>query len=153
MLHLAWWSEGEVGAEQIYRQSFAGFFVALATSAAILVLFPGARSWYILIICVCVTARALLERRRAFIFTDSAVVYRPAFGSPVRIEFADISSIEKGTAPVSFWLRTRLFKGLRVHLKNIEDVVLPLDFPQAQVISQQLLKHSDRTRPEIRFGT
>jgi hypothetical protein len=143
MSHLDWWSEGEVGAKQIYRQSFAGFFVALAAGAAILLLLPGARSWYILTICVCITARALLERRRAFIFTDSALVYRPAFGSPVRIEFVDISSIEKATAPVSFWFRARLFKGLRVHLTNIEDIVLPLDFPQAQVISQQLLKHSD----------
>jgi hypothetical protein len=141
----SWWSAGEVGAKHIYRQTFAGFFVALAASAAILVLFPGARAWYILIICICVTVRALLERRRAFIFTDSAVVYRPAFGSPVHFELADVSSIGECAAPVSFWFRTRLFKGLRVHLKNSEAIVLPLDFPQAQLISQQLLKHTDRS--------
>ncbi|HXN16710.1 MAG TPA: hypothetical protein VN875_00125 [Candidatus Binatus sp.] len=34
----SWWSEGETGAIQVYRQSFTGYLATVAVSAAILVL-------------------------------------------------------------------------------------------------------------------
>jgi len=136
---LQWWSEGEVGAKVVYRQSLTGFLITFALSMAIMVLLPAMRTWYSVLVCACVTGRALIERRRAFIFTDSSLVYRPAFGSVRRIKFADINSIEKTTASVSFWFQSRQFRGFRVQLKNREEIVIPLDFPQAHTISEQFL--------------
>jgi hypothetical protein len=132
----SWWSEGEFDSSQVYRQSFNGFLVTFAMSAAVVALFP--RAWYIVVLCLCISVRALLERRRAFIFSDSAVTYRPAFGPAVRIPLADIVSVEKSTAPVSFSLRSRLFAGLRLRLRDGKDILVPLDFPRSREISQRL---------------
>jgi|ERR1700677_1915517 hypothetical protein len=130
----SWWSEGETGAIQVYRQSFTGYLATVAVSAAILVLFP--RTWYVLILCILIPCRAFLERRRAIIFTETALIYRPAFSHAIYIPFSNIESVGKSTVPLSFWMRSRLFKGLRIHLKDGKDVLVPLDFPQSSDISR-----------------
>src|SRR5580700_10743969 len=137
-----WWSEGEIGAREIYRQSFTGFLATVAVSAAILVSFP--RTWYVLTICIVAPCRALLERRRAIIFSETALIYRPAFSHAVYIPFSNIDSVEKSTVPVSFWMRSRLFKGIRIRLKDGEDVLVPLDFPHSSDISGQLMNRLSR---------
>jgi hypothetical protein len=134
-----WWFEGERDAQIVYRQSYYGFLAATAAGAAILVFIPSFRTWYVLFVCVCVIGRALIERRRALILTDSSITYRPAFGRGKSIEFGQIVSVEKCQARVPFLSRPGLFRGLRLHLKNDEDIVLPLDFPESQDISQRLL--------------
>jgi hypothetical protein len=135
-----WWCEGELGAQQVYRQSYGGFMAAAAASAAVILFLPAFRTWYVLIIFLGITTRALVERRRAFIFTDSAVVYRPAFGRGVRVEAGDVLYVENTTAAVPFSFRTRLLKGLRIRLRNNKDIVLPLDFPDPDAISGHVLK-------------
>lgn len=135
-----WWFEGENDAQIVFRQSFNGFLAATAASVAILVFIPNLRTWYVLIVCVCLVGRAFVERRRALIFGDSSITYRPAFGRGTRIELSQIVSVEKCQAPVPFWSRPGLFSGLRLHLKNHEEIVLPLDFPHSQEISQRLLR-------------
>ena len=134
-----WWFEGEADAQIVYRQSLNGFLAAVAASAAIFGFIPSFRTWYVLAICVCLIGRALAERRRALILTDSSITYRPAFGRGKRIELDQVVSVEKCQAPVPFWTRPGLFAGLRFQLKNHEDVVFPLDFPNSQDISQRLL--------------
>jgi hypothetical protein len=104
---LSWWSEGEAGAREIYRQSLTGFLAAVAVSAAILVLFP--RTWYVLSICIVASGRAFLERRRAIIFTETALIYRSTFGHGVYIPFSNIGLVEKATVPLSILMRIQLF--------------------------------------------
>ena|ERR1700733_8633826 len=134
----SWWSEGEAGARTIYRQSYTGFLATAAISAAILGLFP--RTWYVLTLCILIPCRAFLERRRAVIFTDTALIYRPAFSHVVDIPFSHIESVEKSTVPVSFWMRSQLFKGLRIRLKDGKEILVPLDFPRSSDISQRLIE-------------
>ena len=133
-----WWHEGESGAAAVYRQSFVGFVATFAGSTAILSALPIFRTWYCILICVGVTLRTLMERRRAFIFGDSFVTYRPAFGAPLRVEFAQVVGIETCAAPVPFLWRPRLYKGLRLHLRHGDHAILPLDFPRSNEISARL---------------
>jgi hypothetical protein len=135
-----WWNEGETGATRIYRQSMGQFVATVAASVAVIVLLPSLRTWYVMVICICISGRALAERRRALIFTDSSVIYRPVFRTVVRIQFVDVASVEECTASVSFWFRVQQFKGLRIHLKNHRSTVIPLDFPESQAIRRQLLR-------------
>jgi hypothetical protein len=135
-----WWSEGEEGSKLVYRQSFVGFLTAAVASLAVAALLSWLRTWYGFGIGFIVTGRALAERRRAIILTHSSIVYRPAFGKTIEVAHTDVESIESCSAPVSFWFRAQLFKGLRFRLKNGRNVVIPVDFPHSEGIVQEILK-------------
>jgi hypothetical protein len=96
------------------------------------------------LIIVGLVGRALIERRRSYIFNSASVSYRPAFGAPREIQFSDVASIEKCTVPVPFLSRPGLFAGVCFHLRDGESAALPLDFPQSPAIWQRLL---NTTRP------
>lgn len=132
------WSAGEVGAKEVYRQSLTGFFVVLALSITLLSI-PAFRAWYIILAMIWLSGRAFIERRRALIFTDGALLYRPALSTPVRVNLADVISVEQCTVGAAFALRIRAFKGLCFHLKSGEVVRIPLDFPHSRLISERLL--------------
>jgi hypothetical protein len=135
-----WMSDGEMGAEAIYQQSIKGF-AAVVGAGALLALIPAFRHWYIAIIYLCIAIRALAERRRAYIFTGSSVVYRPAFGSVTDIRFDDVLSIRETTAVAPFLLRPLLVRGASIQTGQ-KTISLPLDFHQEKEIWQRLLAES-----------
>ncbi len=81
-----------------------------------------------------------VQRRRAIIFIDGALLYRPAVASPIRVTLADVVSVEPcktnvyATAKLSYWV-----EGLCFQLKTGEQITIPLDFPKSEVIKERIL--------------
>jgi hypothetical protein len=147
---LQWWREGERAEKSVYRQSFYAPVSVVVGGVALFSLVPRFRTWYAVLIFAYVAGMALIECRRAIILTDSNLIYRPAFGRLLRVELAQIGSVERCTAPVPSLaaLRPRLSKGLRFRLKGGEEVVVPIDFPHSREISQQFLISSGTSLPK-----
>jgi hypothetical protein len=137
---VGWWRQGESNAEAVYPQSLMGFVAATIAAGVLMGLIPAFRTWYVGLICLCTIGRALVERRRAYIFKPLVMSYRPAFGPVIEINFADIVSVDRCTAPVPFLSRPGLFSGVRIGLKERKPVVFPLDFPQSAEIWSRLLR-------------
>jgi len=138
---LKWWSDGETNAIEVYRkQPFARFILVLAVVLAVYwspVLRP---RWYLFPMFAGGVAWAFVQRRRAIIFTDGALLYRPAVASPIRVTLADVVSVEPcktivyATDRLSSWVEALCFQ-----LKTGERIKIPLDFPKSEVIKERIL--------------
>lgn len=136
-----WWREGEDGATTIYRPFYSKPALALASSAALLWFLPRLRAWPFPVLFVYLNLAAVIEMRRAIILNGSHLLYRPIFGRPTTVELSQITSVERCSAPVPSLvaLRARLMKGLRFHLADGSEIVVPLDFQNSKEISQKFL--------------
>jgi hypothetical protein len=128
----------------IYRQSYARPALAFASSICLIWWFPFLRSWQIELLCAYLIGAAFIEMRRAIILTDSNLLYRPIFGRPTTVEFSRIASVERCSAPVPslMMLRPMLMKGLKFHLIDGGEIVIPLDFRNSKEISERFLTNS-----------
>ncbi len=80
----------------------------------------------------------VLEGRKAIIFTDFEIVYRPAFGDPVRTVIAEIQAITRSTVTVAVFLRVSRAPGLVIKLRDGRTVTIPLDFRQRDKIIRRV---------------
>lgn len=136
-----WWSDGETNAVKVYRKKpFARFILVLALILLVYwspVLRP---AWYLFPMLAVGGAWVFVQRRRAIIFTDRDLIYRPAVASPVRVVLADVVSIEPcntlmyGNSKLSSWV-----EALRFRLKTGEQITIPLDFPKSEAIKERIL--------------
>ena len=78
------------------------------------------------------------ERRRAIVFTTSEVVYRPAYGPPVRVPFGKIVTLKAVRVARSFGISGIFVSGLRLSLTNGETRVIATDFTNWQEIHQRI---------------
>jgi hypothetical protein len=138
---LKWWSDGETNAIEVYRkQPFARLIFVLALILAVYwspVLKP---TWYLFPMLAGGVAWVFVQRRRAIIFTDGALLYRPAVASPIRVALADVVSVE----PCKTWVNktgrlSSLVEALCFQLKTGEQIKIPLDFPKSEVIKERIL--------------
>jgi hypothetical protein len=107
-----WWREGENDAKTVYRLSLNVPIIVAAVGVAMFWRLQHLR-FLILPIFGYEVGMFLVERRRAIIVTDSSLLYRPAFGRPARVDFAQIASVEKCSTSVPSWatFRPMLYKG------------------------------------------
>lgn len=138
----AWLHAGEEDGIIFYHQRFAGRLVYQAcVLAALLLVFPFYRRiphTVLIGLSVAVVLRTLSERRRAIIFTDKEIVYRPAFGGPRRVQFEKLMNIRRKAIAESYLLRPNVVPAIELHFNNGEILDLPLDFRERREILQRL---------------
>jgi hypothetical protein len=83
-------------------------------------------------------SRTLAEGRRAIIFNESEVLYRPPFGQPVHALINDIQSLKRSKVTLSAGLRPARVSGVLMKMENGETITFPLDFRQHYEILRRL---------------
>jgi hypothetical protein len=88
-----WWTQGEDGAEAVFRARFA-LPIAILT-AIVLVEFatlPGASEHFpfFLVFWIAIAIPLAIRHRRAAIFTKDTFIFRPVFGQLLRVPLAGI---------------------------------------------------------------
>jgi hypothetical protein len=133
-----WWRAGEEGASTVYRKGYSIPVVVVAVCLGILSIGPQTREPTLLVLYALAVGRALLERRRAVIFSDDQVVYRPAMGRVRRILLRDIERVERTTIALSFLLKAMPVRAVRLYLRDGKEEVVPVDFLEHKTIVSRL---------------
>jgi hypothetical protein len=76
--------------------------------------------------------------RRAIIFTETEVVYRPPLGPPRRIPVASIQRIKRSRVLVPYMLRDVTLAGVNLSLEDGTTLDWPLDFEAPEEILKRL---------------
>lgn len=82
--------------------------------------------------------RTLVEGRRAIIFTEAEVIYRPPLGSPRRVLMAAIQDLAISPVLITYFLRAARRPGMTLTLTDGATEVWPLDFEGRDEILQRL---------------
>lgn len=127
-----WRHAGEEGSVIIYPQKNIGgimFCILFTLVLALAALAFGYPAWLLILIAL-LTPRAVIERRRAVIVTETKLIYRPALGQPISVLLSDIVEVKESVIMVSYLLRPVLTAGVAITLKNAETKIIPLDFEE-----------------------
>jgi hypothetical protein len=82
--------------------------------------------------------RALAEGRRAIVFTNTELVYRPPVGRPIRALIAGIQGIKRSKVARLVGPRPSFTTGVLLTMANGETIAMPLDFKERGEILQRL---------------
>jgi hypothetical protein len=82
--------------------------------------------------------RTLIEARRAIIFTNAEIIYRPPLGPPRRVPIAMVQHLTKSRVATSYLLRASGRPGIIITLANGAKEAWPLDFDGRDEILQRL---------------
>jgi hypothetical protein len=160
-----WWHSGEDAAIAVYPD---GVGRMLIVEAAVIVVFwlvlqlfshllgrllaiPVPGSSFRLPFLIVVPSMALLttaEWRRAIIFTQTDLIYRPPFGELLQISLASIVSLRLIWAKRLFCLRPILVTAVELHLIDGQERVIPLDFPRNSEILAHLCRLTNLRYPK-----
>jgi hypothetical protein len=80
-----------------------------------------------------------LNFRRRLTISKYEIAYRPPIGTTWRAKFADVTSIQKTSVPISYFSKA-ITKGLLFELSNATAVGIPLDLPNGAEIGDQIIK-------------
>jgi hypothetical protein len=94
----------------------------------------------ILIVIAYVGLLTAAEWRRAIIFTQTDVVYRPAFGELSRVSLKNIVSLNLTSTMRLFCLKPTLVSAVELILVDGQKSILPLDFFQGSEMLTQLCR-------------
>lgn len=136
----SWWHAGEDGAVVVYRKGMWALLVRMSLCLIIICLFvpsiPQFRT--VLPVVALPFLRGIAEGRRAIIFTDTLLIYRPPFADVLRIPIAEITSLKKALVPQSYFFRGRWVSGLCLTMANGEIIPLPLNIAKEDEVLQRL---------------
>ena len=147
----SWLHAGEEGALIVYNKHYRVKLLlvccTLATSWAFL---PVMRQCPIgfLVIAAFWLPRTLAEGRRAIIFTNTEVIYRPPFAQPLRTAIAGIQSLKRSKVTLSVGLRAIRGPGVLLTTMTGETTALPLDFKEREEILQRVNAVTGKTVAE-----
>jgi hypothetical protein len=138
-----WLHEGEDDCIRVYRRPYVGRLLWVVLSCALLCLTMPERARPVLLaVTAALIARFLFEGRRAIIFTEDSLIYRPPFGRARRILTRNIVSVTPATAVVSIYLTPEFVRGIKLETTSGEPYLMPMDFPNHAEISQRLTASS-----------
>ena len=91
----------------------------------------------------------LAKGRRAIVFTNMELVYRPPVGGPVRASIAGIQGIKRSqVARLVGYQRLSSTQGMLLTMANGETIAMPLDFKERAEILQRLTVVTGKTISE-----
>lgn len=93
---------------------------------------------YILVIAAVTLPRTAVEGRRAIIFTDAEVLYRPPFGPPRRVLVTAIRELRRSPVIASMFAQTSRRPGVVMTLSGGATEAWPLDFRDREEILGRL---------------
>jgi len=149
-----WLHAGEDGAIVIYNKRYRlKLFLTCCILGAAWMLFPEMRERRGPLILLGLTAfwlpRMLAEGRRAIVFTNMELVYRPPVGGPVRASIAGIQGIKRSqVARLVGYQRLSSTQGMLLTMANGETIAMPLDFKERAEILQRLTVVTGKTISE-----
>lgn len=106
---------------------FAGFFLLVREVR-----------WPIVVIMGIALPRTLAEGRRAVIFTEVEIIYRPPFGQPRRVPIAAVRALRVCQVVVTYFARPSRRPGVAITLADGTREVWPLDFEEHDEILRRL---------------
>jgi hypothetical protein len=137
----AWWHTGEDGTVVVYRKGVTVLVIRmLLCLVALWVLVPATHRYLNALVPVAALGflRGMAEARRAIIFTDTLLIYRPPFAAVHCIPLAEIAGLRRSFVAQSYGLRARWARGVQLTMTTGETIPLPLDTPKADEILQRL---------------
>jgi hypothetical protein len=134
-----WRHEGEDGCVQVYLHPYSGRLLWVVLSGAMLsLLLPGTARPVLAAVTIALCARFLFEGRRAIIFAEDSLIYRPPFGRAQRILLRNILRATPATAVISLYLTPEYVRGVKLDTQSGESLIIPMDFPDHSEISKKL---------------
>lgn len=133
----SWRHAGEDGALAIYVKGVR-WILLLLCCMLILLFFVLYDKKFILVIAVVTVPRTALELRRAIIFTDAEVLYRPPFGPLRCVLVTAIRELRRSPVFVSVFVRASRSPGLVITLSGGATEAWPLDFRDREEILGRL---------------
>jgi hypothetical protein len=134
----AWRRAGEEGALAAYRKSVRILCLVQLCGIALFVFAFPQLSWTTLGIGALAMCCNFGLGRRAIIFTETEVVYRPPLGPPRRIPVASIQRIKRSRVLVPYMLRDVTLAGVNLSLEDGTTLDWPLDFEAPEEILKRL---------------
>jgi hypothetical protein len=134
-----WRHEGEDGCIRVYLHPCAGRLLWVVLSSAMLsLLLPERARLVTLAVALALCTRFLFEGRRAIIFTEDSLIYRPPFGKAQRILLRNVLSATPATAVISLYLTPEYVRGVKLDTRTGESLIIPMDFPDHAEIWRKL---------------
>jgi hypothetical protein len=147
----AWLRAGEEGALIVYNKHYRVKLLLVCCTLATSWAFPPVMRQCpigFLVIAAFWLPRILAEGRRAFIFTNTEVIYRPLFAQPLCTAIAGIQSLKRSKVTLSFGLRAIRRPGVMLTTMTGETTALPLDFKEREEILQRVSEVTGKTVAE-----
>jgi hypothetical protein len=134
----SWRYAGEEAAVVIYAKSIKKTLLLQCCGFAVFFLAFQQFIWSLVVVAMIVLPRTLAEGRRAIIFTETEVIYRPPLGSPRRVLIATIRDLVISPVLITYFLRTARRPGVIMTLRDGATEAWPLDFEGRDEILQRL---------------
>ena len=122
----------------VYSKRFLGRLVFQCCAFAMFWVFMPFFRQYLLLLAALITPRVPAEGRRAIIFTQTEVIYRPPFARPISASIAGVQNIKRSKVLISYGLKAYSVPGAVLTMANGETVALPLDFKERDEILRRL---------------
>lgn len=136
---VSWRHAGEEGAIAIFRKRVGVIFALQVAALAALVfsIFPQL-TWVVVAIAVLALSTTLANGRRAIIFTETEVRYRPPLGSTRPVLISEIRGLTRSCVLIPYLIRSVLRPGVSITLANGATEVWPLDIEQPEEVLRRL---------------
>lgn len=143
----SWWQAGEETALVVYAKNFRMTLLLQCCAFAAFCAIPSFRRYILvlLVLTVLTLSRTVAEGRRAIIFTESEVIYRPALARLRRVPFSSIRNLTRTNVTVFYLLRPSSRLGVTMTLTNGEEEVWPLDFNERDEVLRRLSAATGKT--------
>jgi hypothetical protein len=133
-----WLHAGEEEAVAVYPKSIRKIFLLQCGAlAAFLYLFPQ-YAYPLIIVAIIGLLWTLAMGRKAIIFTEAEVIYRPPFSQPRRVRISMIQGLTRSVVLVAYLLRASPRPGMTIALANGAKELWPLDIEGRDEILHRL---------------
>lgn len=143
----AWRHAGEEGA-LTYRKPIVKIFILQCIALAMFSYFFPEDLRIILAMAPVAIVFTLLEGRRALIFTEEEVRYRPAAGRPRSVRLSAIAGMKRASVLVPVIIRASPRPGVIITVTNGAAEAWPLDFAERDEILRRLRAVTGKTIEE-----
>jgi hypothetical protein len=137
----SWWHAGEEGALVVFtKRVLARFLFVSIAFVGFWIFIPlfHQRPLALALLAAVALPRVLVEARRAIIFTETQLIYRPPLAGVRRIPIVGIQGLRSAKVARSYLLRAAWVPGVLLRMKTGEMVSLPLDLKERHEILQRL---------------
>jgi hypothetical protein len=132
-----WLHAGEEGALKVYPKRIRKVLLLQCGALAIFLYRFPQYAWPLVIVAIIGFLFTLADGRRAIIFTELEVIYRPPLGSPRRVLISTIQCLKQSVVLVAYMIRASRRPGVTITLKNGGEEVWPLDVEDRDGVLQR----------------